>query len=131
MTTTRADVEARRLAREIDQELGRCIHFNGVLHDRCKAGVAYESVRGATRGLPCLQEYAEGTTCESAIYPTREAAEQRVAESRQSIVEYFAAIKAGKCPLCDQAVTMRQVGACVYGDCGHRLYQGKLPKAAQ
>jgi hypothetical protein len=129
--TTKADTDARRLAHEIDQEMGRCIHFNGILHDRCRAGVAYESVRGSTRGIPCLKERAEGTTCEAAIFPTREAAEQRVAEGRQSIVEYFAAIRAGKCPLCDKPVEMRQVGACVYGDCGHRLYQGKLAKAAQ
>jgi hypothetical protein len=33
------------------------------------------------------------------------------------------------CPHCHQEITdKQQVGRCVYANCGHRLYQGQLPK---
>jgi hypothetical protein len=47
-----------------------------------------------------------------------------------AIQEYFEAIRRGECPLCKKVVKMKQVGKCVYGSCGHRLYQGKLREAA-
>ena len=40
--------------------------------------------------------------------------------------QHFAELRDGKCPTCHQAVTQKQVGHCVYGSCGHRLYQGRL-----
>lgn len=39
---------------------------------------------------------------------------------------YLEDLMQGLCPICKQKVTKRQVGRCVYGSCGHRLYQGKV-----
>jgi hypothetical protein len=30
------------------------------------------------------------------------------------------------CPYCDQQIVKQQRGRCVYGSCGHKLYQGEV-----
>lgn len=37
----------------------------------------------------------------------------------------FEDLEAGRCPHCHRKCTQTQVANCVYGSCGHRLYQGK------
>lgn len=47
-------------------------------------------------------------------------------EIGQIVLAYFANLRGGRCPVCGQPVTEKQVGSCVYGEpCGHRLYQGR------
>lgn len=41
---------------------------------------------------------------------------------------WLEALARGECPVCKRKVEKKQVGRCVYGDCGHRLYQGRLRK---
>lgn len=54
-------------------------------------------------------------------------------EAVKAVQNYFAALKDGICPTCSQKVeSKKQVGRCVYGHpCGHRLYQGTLPKEGE
>jgi hypothetical protein len=52
-----------------------CVHFNGIQHSTCKAGVEYASVRDeSTRpyGFPCLTAYAGAATCEKRQLQTLE-----------------------------------------------------------
>lgn len=50
-------------------------------------------------------------------------------EARELVEALKDAIQNSICPTCQKKVVKRQVGRCVYGDCGHRLYQGRLIKS--
>jgi hypothetical protein len=53
----------------------KCIHFNGVMNECCRAGVKYEDV-SKNRQFPCLSE--EGAVhCEKSQYPTPEEAKAK------------------------------------------------------
>lgn len=55
---------------------GRCIHFNGIQHDTCKAGINYRELAGGeefgmAKRLPCISENGiEPGVCASCHYPT-------------------------------------------------------------
>lgn len=46
-------------------------------------------------------------------------------EAGAEIEKAFDDLEHGRCPHCHKKCTQRQVGHCVYGSCGHRLFQGK------
>lgn len=48
-----------------------------------------------------------------------------ILEPGKTIQQAFADLEAGRCPHCHKKSKQRQVGHCVYGSCGHRLFQGK------
>lgn len=115
----------------------KCVHFNGIQHDYCEAGINYHEQAGtnfgALRRLPCLLDHRSSDDkdhvgCPRASYPTREEAEAKASESRRRIQEYMGQIAKGRCPNCGSE-EWSQVGRCVYCDkCHHRLYQGTLPE---
>jgi len=51
-------------------------------------------------------------------------------EVQAMLDNYLADLDAHVCPQCKASIIQfRQVGRCVYASpCGHRLYQGKVPK---
>lgn len=51
-----------------------------------------------------------------------------VKEPSPIVAEYLRKITENICPICDEPGEPKQVGHCVYGACGHRWYQGELPK---
>ena len=117
----------------------RCVHFNGTQNDRCEAGVAYKDLVGNEAGcslkLPCLRsaywlerskEVGGMVECSLLRFPTEEEAQKEADEDEARIAEFLGAIRRGECPICKRPVRQQQVGPCVYGDCGHRLYQGKV-----
>jgi hypothetical protein len=55
--------------------------------------------------------------------------QEEVQEVRELVKALHDAIENSICPTCKKQVVKRQVGRCVYGDCGHRLYQGRLIKS--
>lgn len=70
-----------------EQLAGKCVHFNGTMNVRCRAGVRYDSVRvraddGKRVRLPCLFECE---TCAKVERPTKESIEARVAEMRKAM----------------------------------------------
>lgn len=127
---------ARDLAPVWKQHMGRCRHFNGLMNERCKAGVAYEDVRDATERpyrWPCLRSNCYGeptpaaTSCATADYPTEDEARDWEAAAREHTRQHMADIAANICPTHKIAITKRQVGRCVYAEpCGCRLYQGRV-----
>ena len=137
--------------RNVANSMRRCVHFNGIMdlsidapkdEDRkCAAGVSYASVTGnvadpnaslLSKPIPCFADRDAGSLpCAARKFMTREEAVADWLDDKARISEYFAKIRAGECPNHKRKVELRQVGSCVYGDCGCRMYQGKLPRAAR
>ena len=121
--------------------VGNCAHYNGQgVNETCRAGVNYrqlvkETGPGWTKHLPCFTPYrphpkvaAERVTCERFVALTEEDVEadhQRRIEARR---RWTAQIKAHICRTCGEEVEFIQDGPCVFGSCGHRLFQGKVKK---
>lgn len=119
-----------------------CRHFTGIMNEECELGIKYHDVTpnpevtwGRALRLPCMilteaeklrmNGEVQGV-CEKLDLPTAE--EVRIAdeESDRRFAAKMQKLKDGFCLVCDQPMTKKQVGSCVYADpCGHRLYQGK------
>lgn len=115
----------------VQKKVQTCIHYNGIMHDVCEAGVDYEEKAGgrpALRKLPCMLHRSENTVaCEHATYMSYEEAKADVEGSDRHVRDYLDQIAKGNCPHC-YSVMWSQAGRCVYCDgCGARLYQGTLP----
>jgi len=109
-------------ARNRQNMLDRCVHFNGLMNDTCDKDIAYDSVRLEADGkvyFPCLRGSAD-TKCEHCRYPTEEEVDQMEAESEAAFAGTLSAavvakadaeargLKKGhggtgqvKCPACD------------------------------
>lgn len=117
-----------------EQILNKCRHFNGLMNDVCKAGVAYADVRGGLDKyrLPCLKDQSEGTSCEKCSYFTEPEADARVAETakrfnrtmeaREAIVAHLGPFVKGvsgsgaiDCPVCAGNKSLRFSRAGVNG----------------
>lgn len=107
-----------------------CVHFRGVQHDTCLAGVSMLSVRddsgeGPYR-WPCVPSLRPGetcaTTCERREFPTAE----QIAEYEQKIATVMRKLEEGVCHQCDVKITgVKQYGPYIYAEpCGHRIGNG-------
>ena len=115
----------------LEQQIGnKCRHFNGIMNDTCKAGIRYKDVRDSTSHpyrWPCFRDEADGLSCSAVSYYTPDEVAAQVAESKAALNAFLSKLNNNICPHCDTPLTYkRQVGRCVYGSCGCRLYQGKL-----
>lgn len=63
--------------------------------------------------------------------PTKAERDREQAEATAVLRAYVAALDAELCPNGHGPITLRQVGRCVYGSCGCRLYQGRLARQPQ
>jgi hypothetical protein len=128
--TQRGDREQREFDRRVTSTMNRCIHFNGIVNDSCNAGVRYKDLLGDGVGwaahMPCLADDRSKATCEKRQLPTREEAVIAEEEHERRIKQFLKDLSESICPICKQKVQQRQVGPCVYGTCGHRLYQGDV-----
>jgi hypothetical protein len=122
-----------------EQYANKCIHFNGVMNNRCEADIAYADVRQPIEdrqpgdlayALPCLKDRKGHATCALLQFPTAEEAIEHENKAEARIAELLGKLHDNICPHCDTPVEkQRQVGRCVYAEpCGHRLYQGKAKK---
>lgn len=118
--------------------LQQCVHFNGMHQEVCKAGVDYKTVTDRS------ENPRSGLGIRLACFPGDEASmqcpklepwklEDALAEEKRrdaAIEAHLAKLQGDICPDCNRKVENKvQVGPCVYAEpCGHRLYQGKLPK---
>lgn len=91
MSETREAFNARRKERR----LATCRHFTGIQHPACKAGVAYDSVRGPREGLvraiPCLGE-PSASSCERYDPFTETEVEQMERDARERTANLAAAL---------------------------------------
>jgi len=109
-----------------------CKHFNGIQHDTCNAGIEYKQFLYENYpNFPChtRQDGTLSGVCPHFEFSTPEEIEDHDRRSAEAAAAYFQAILGHTCPECGESTQPeRQVGRCVYGACGHRLYQGKLKK---
>jgi hypothetical protein len=124
---------------------GTCVHFCGIQHEKCAAGVVLLSVRDASQPgpyrWPCITLTGitkkpmppATTTCDQYREPTADeiaadkaALDARLEEMRQQTAR-------GECSACGQKATRaKQVGSCVYLEpCGHRVGQGDAKAVAK
>ena len=106
-----------------------CKYYNGLHSKVCRAGVIYNDVRdpvGDVLQVPCFKDRGCTERCEKASFRTPEEEEARFNEV---LKRYEENMKNNICPHCGTPIQeKKQVGRCVYANCGCRLYQGTLPK---
>jgi len=104
------------------------------MQDTCAAGVRYADVKDPHRqGLeqyPCFKDVGCPERCASASFLSPQEVAEKEREAGEALNRYLTNIANDICPHCEHSIKeKRQVGRCVYGyPCGHRLYQGTLPK---
>lgn len=120
----------QEMQRRTCEEMHRCVHFNGVMNDECDAGVNYHGLLGDGVGcfahMPCLSDKQSSVTCSRAQFLSESEARAKVDAHEVHIQEFIQQLNNSICPTCKVEVKQRQVGPCVYGTCGHRLYQGTV-----
>lgn len=98
--------ESDKKERRIQNEMQNCVHFNGVQHDRCKAGVSYHALHGTGAGcfaaLTCLGEDSrvkrdrEAPLCTLKQLPTREKVEADLKSEAEMFDKTVTAMHAAK-----------------------------------
>ncbi len=87
-----------------DQRKHTCVHFTGIQHDTCEAGIAYRDVNGGRKHLavlPCLPNMPhlareESVPCEKCRFPT----EEEIAADDFEVTKVLDCIEAGVSPCC-------------------------------
>lgn len=128
------DKHEQEMQRRTRETMRRCIYFNGVMNDECEAGVNYHALMGDGFGcfahMPCLSDTGV-VSCGKASFLSESEARAEVDADEIKIQQFIRELNDGICPICKVEVKQKQVGPCVYGTCGHRLYQGTVnPKFA-
>lgn len=79
------------MALSLEEQISRkCIHFNGIMNDCCKAGIKYADVRiDKPYKFPCLQQ---GGKCGSASFRTEEEIKAKIAAIEESGIRALTAI---------------------------------------
>ena len=112
-----------------------CVHFNGMQHESCTAGIRYVDVQkrhepialpGGRRSLrvsiPCLlNENHGGATCDKLKPPTEQEFEAKLA----GIEAALAAIDAGRSPCCNAPLDERALSRTDDGKTSGPRYCGK------
>jgi hypothetical protein len=81
----------------IQREMQVCVHFRGMQHDACKAGVRFDTFNqpDGRKPIPCLEMYDKCiTSCDLRKFPTREEAEAHEREVEQMFAQVNQARKA-------------------------------------
>lgn len=73
-----------------EQYAGKCINFNGLINDECKAGVKYPPLKSDT---PCFIENENITICEKRRFPTAQECLDREAEMEAHLNKMRAAFE--------------------------------------
>lgn len=111
---------------------GTCIHFCGIQHQKCRAGIVLESVRDSSQPgpsrWPCLNLDGKKatTTCGSYAEPTPEQIAEWESLINAALNRQRERAERGECDACGAVIERgEQVGRCVYArPCGHRIGQG-------
>jgi len=96
-----AKTKKQRHEEYVQSEMGKCVHFRGIQHAECKAGINLREIVGGddlgwAARLPCLLMDREKcmVTCASRRLPTREEAEAEVEKHNKSMARTLMAIGA-------------------------------------
>lgn len=104
----------------LEEQISRkCIHFNGVMENVCKAGVNYKDVREEPASgpykFPCLQQ---GGECKHAQFRTPEEVKQKVFEIDNECVKALIAVSTVK----DHIHKTKEQQGKVKCECGGELH---------
>lgn len=114
-----------------------CRHYTDLtnLDANCGAGVKYRDIAAKCAGrivaLPCFNA-SEHSQCPLYEPHTDEELAAQKAAINATIARFndFEVRKTDACPHCGTTiVSLQQVGRCVYGSCGCRIWQGTIPPA--
>lgn len=115
---------------KVEHEMNCCRHFNGVQNNKCEAGINYHELLGSEPGcfahMPCFNDEKSKVVCPRREFYSLEKSTKIVTEREAHIKQFIEELNQGICSICKIQVKQRQVGRCVYGTCGHRLYQGTV-----
>lgn len=119
-----------------EQIADKCRHFNGIYGGICEAGIRYESIRSdfTLKSYPCFKKNNLAERCSSCSFLSEEEVAAEVKRTEEHMAAFLTELAEGKtCPHCHAPIEKRrQVGRCVYAEpCGHRQYQGRLPKTEE
>lgn len=79
------------------QIAGRCVHFNGIQNEVCKAVINYQDkFPGVKIGIPCCHIATANRTCEKVQYPTNDQVDEVVRLIEEDAETTFAIIIAAK-----------------------------------
>jgi len=92
------ETEAKKKEQKIRAEMESCVHFHGIQHELCKAGINIRQLVGGdafgwARRIPCLNSKICTVHCDSRKLPTREQAETAVAEQDQQFEKTMKAVE--------------------------------------
>lgn len=90
---------AKEHERRIRHQMRECVHFTGIQHDTCKAGVNYRAHVGGpdfgwARRIPCFSDSVDAPPCDKCQRTTREQAEAEIAASDAAFQRVNTALKA-------------------------------------
>lgn len=110
-----------------------CKHFNGIYHTECRVGVKYKDVEvpnSRPRQLPCFKDQGCTDRCSQSVFRTPEEVAEEERKVSEAVQKFVQDLENDICPHCEKPIQeKKQIGRCVYGyPCGHRLYQGTLPR---
>ena len=78
---------------DVQREMKTCVHFNGIQHDTCEAGIRYDSIHGSGPGwaahMVCLQDPKATARCGSLTLLTRPEAEKLVDERKERMERFL------------------------------------------
>lgn len=100
------------------KHLNKCVHFTGVQHNVCKAGVNYDTF---TKGLPCLKELNAVETCDRFLAPTAEEIAADEAIHKQHM-DRMALVFAAVAPIRKEQKGKNWHGVITCPACGGRLH---------
>ena len=109
----------------------KCKHFNGLQHDKCEAGIDYDTRRDTDQvGLDQWPCWGAGQ-CPRYDPPTKAEIEAEEAETKQLLdnLKSFLRREHSQCPQCGKSVKrLDQVRRSTYArPCGCRIGQGQVP----
>jgi len=136
MSKTLAEKKSEQKERSILRIMSTCVHFTGIQHELCKAGINYHDQFGSGAGcfanIPCSHTKDESPReCNKVQYPTRSEAEAEEAEREAHTKKAMNAMRSAhedakakglregnggsssmKCPLCTDGELRYSVAGC-------------------
>jgi hypothetical protein len=100
----------------------KCIHFRGIQHRTCKAGVDFDTVKVPGN---CIAG-DNPVTCAQRCLMTPEQVAAEIAAQDARVDAMLEKVKRGECTTCGAKIDRAsQAGSCIYAEpCGHRIGQG-------
>jgi hypothetical protein len=114
------DTKINRMKTLEEQIAGKCRHFNGVMNDTCKIGIAYKDIRSDDRPFrfPCIDK--EDHSCSKAVFLTPEEVHDEVDQIKKSSTKAINVLIKVK--------SEKKIKGFVPCDCGGKIHYALAPQ---